>query len=121
MTPPVSNDMILGSVTQLREDIGTWRKETNDKLDGVCTQVGLIEVGRAAEAAVARERASVATRDEHTHAAQAADERHMAADLVVAAEHKDDTNLLTRHWRITLLSGIGVSIGLSLLNFALGR
>jgi hypothetical protein len=117
MPPPVSNDMILGSVTQLRADIGTWRKETNDKIDGVCSQVGQIEADRKAEAAVAKERAFVAARDEHQHAALAVEERHeMAA--------KDETNLLTRHWRITVAVAAAFSAGslaLGVLNFVVGH
>ena len=116
-----SNDSVLGAVNQFREDLTDRIGRIATQVDGVCTQVDTIKTERRVEAALAVERTRNA--EKIAKDAAAAETRH--ANLAQEERHdqtaKVESNILSRHWRITLLAGIATSIGISLLNFAMNR
>lgn len=108
------------TLTGLRKAVGT----VDTKVGCLDVRLDAIESARKIEAALAEERQTVAAKAEADHAAKASQERKDAADLAVATAKTSETNLLTRHWRISLAVAALFSAGslfLGILNFVTSR
>jgi predicted transcriptional regulator len=120
---PSTEDLITVQGVFLRE-MGSLRSEIIERIDGVCDRLTDIETARKVEAAVVLERQEVARKAEADHAAQAAEERRAAAELAATVLKKTETNILTRHWRVSLAVAAFFSAGslaLGVLNFVTSR
>jgi hypothetical protein len=93
---------ILGAVDQTRLDMNRRFKETNAKLDDVCTTVGGILTARAIEAALSKQ----------------------TAEMGAANEARAESHMLSLRWRVGIgISAVGTSGTLlfTAIRFAMGK